>query len=79
VKDTSTLKEGSAEAEQSQPEWRTMGDDEEVDIWAIGLLTGRIWARTFAIVLALCSALAMVVFLPHYPCGRRSSSPWTSP
>ena len=24
--------------EQSQPEWRTMGDDEDVGIWAIGLL-----------------------------------------
>jgi hypothetical protein len=35
VKDASTLKEGSAVTEQSQPEWRAMGDDEEVGIWAI--------------------------------------------
>jgi hypothetical protein len=129
VKDTRTLKEGSAVTEQSQPEWRTMGDDEDVGIWAIGLLlfaaivlimagafqaftglvaifddqfliptrdylfqfdrtswgwthlilgvlvtaagagllTGRTWARAFAIVLAVCSALAMFAFLPHYP------------
>jgi hypothetical protein len=38
VKDTSTLKEGSAVSEQSQPEWRTMGDDEDTGIWAIGPL-----------------------------------------
>jgi hypothetical protein len=38
VKDISTLKEGSAVTEQSQPEWRTMGDDEDTGIWAIGLL-----------------------------------------
>jgi hypothetical protein len=129
MKDTSTLKEGSAVTEQSQPEWRTMGDDEDTGIWAIGLLlfaaivmimggafqavtglvaifddqfliptrdylfqfdrtswgwthlilgvlvtaagagllTGRTWARAFAILLAVCSALVMFAFLPQYP------------
>jgi hypothetical protein len=33
----------------------------------VGLMAGRTWSRAVAIVLALCSAVTMFAFLPHYP------------
>jgi hypothetical protein len=32
-----------------------------------GLLSGRIWARTVAIILAVVSAIANFAFIPYYP------------
>jgi len=43
-----------------------------------GLFSGRTWARVVGITLAVLSAIANFLFIPYYPFGRCSSSPWTS-
>ena len=43
-----------------------------------GLFSGRTWARTVAIFLAVLSALANFRSSPTTRSGRCSSSPWTS-
>jgi hypothetical protein len=49
-----------------------------VTVAGVGLLAGRSRARVVGITLAVLSAIANFVFIPHHPFGRCWSSPWTS-